>query len=108
MDDYNFWRDFFDTYQSLPDWMKFAWLVVPPAFLLGLAAILMRYQIATKRAEFPTGNLAYTVIADENGRLRIYRNDGADALPTGKPMGGVLPSPGAQPRPLAKPPLPDV
>ena len=25
MDDYNFWRDLFDTYQSLPPWMQFAW-----------------------------------------------------------------------------------
>ena len=32
----NFWQDFFDTYQSLPDWMKLAWLVVLPAFALGL------------------------------------------------------------------------
>ena len=36
MDDYNFWQDVFDTDQSLSDWMKFAWLVVPPIFLLGL------------------------------------------------------------------------
>ena len=43
MEDYNFWQDFFDTYQSLPDWMKALWLIVPPAFLLGLIALIMRY-----------------------------------------------------------------
>ena len=26
MEDYNFWRDLFDTYQSLPPWMQFAWM----------------------------------------------------------------------------------
>ncbi|MEG9884327.1 MAG: hypothetical protein V6Z86_06870 [Hyphomicrobiales bacterium] len=36
MDDYHFWQDVFDTYQSLSDWMKFAGLVVPLVFLLGL------------------------------------------------------------------------
>ena len=44
MDAYNFWRDLFDTYQSLSDWMKLAWLVVPPAFLLGLVALILRYR----------------------------------------------------------------
>lgn len=53
MGDYNFWQDFFDTYQSLSDWMKFAWLVVPPAFLLGLVALFMWYRLAAKRATEP-------------------------------------------------------
>lgn len=35
MDSYNFWQDLFDTYQSLSDWMKTLWLIVPPAFALG-------------------------------------------------------------------------
>ena len=31
--DYNFWRDLLDTYQSLPDWLKFCWLFIPAALL---------------------------------------------------------------------------
>jgi len=41
---YNFWQDFFDTYQSLSDWMKFAWLIVPPAFVLGLVALVLHFR----------------------------------------------------------------
>ncbi|MEQ8451895.1 MAG: hypothetical protein RIB97_19685 [Nitratireductor sp.] len=109
MDDYNFWQDFFDTYQSLSDWMKFAWLVVPPAFLLGLLALVMRYRLAAKRVtEVEAANLAYTVYSDENGIFRIYTHNGADALADGKGADALLPLPGANPRALAKPPSSDV
>ncbi len=73
----NFWQDFFDTYQSLSDWMKFAWLVVPPAFVPGFAAMVMRYRLAGAPEN---GSLAYTVLADRNGGLRIYTHDGAERL----------------------------
>ena len=78
MEHYNFWQDLFDTYQSLSDWMKFAWLVVPPAFLLGFAAMVMRYRLSGVAAP-GKGSLAYTVFADKNGGLRIYTHDGAGA-----------------------------
>lgn len=48
--DYNFWQDFFDTYQSLPDWLKFAWLVVPALFMLAVFAIYLRYRAAASLA----------------------------------------------------------
>ena len=80
MDTYNFWQDFLDTYQSLSDWMKFAWLVVPPALLLGFVALVTRYRPVSRRATgAEQGSLAYTVFADENGRLRICTPDGGDA-----------------------------
>jgi hypothetical protein len=107
--DYNFWKDFFDTYQSLSDVLKALWLVVPPAFLLGLIALVMRYRLAAKRAIEPdTGSLAYSVFSDENGILRIYTHDGADALAAERSEATVLPLPGAQARTLAKPPSSDV
>ena len=75
MNEYNFWQDFFDTYQSLSDWMKFAWLVVPPAFLLGLFAIFLHYRLEAKRnGEDITGELIYTVRRDDFGQLRIHRH----------------------------------
>ncbi|WP_156892533.1 hypothetical protein [Salaquimonas pukyongi] len=49
MEDYNFWQDFFDTYQSLSDWMKFAWLIVPPAFLPGLVALVLHFRMGGAR-----------------------------------------------------------
>lgn len=51
VNDYNFWQDFFDTYQSLSDWIKFAWLVVPPAFVLGLVRLLVRPRGEMKPAK---------------------------------------------------------
>lgn len=109
MEHYNFWQDFFDTYQSLSDWMKFAWLVVPPVFLLGLLALVMRYRLASKCVAAPDKwNLAYTVFSDENGILRIYTHNGADALADGKATVAQLPLPGAYARTLAKPPSSDV
>lgn len=45
MDSYNFWQDFFDTYQSLSDWMKALWLIVPSAFALAMTALVMRFRI---------------------------------------------------------------
>jgi hypothetical protein len=72
VDHYNFWQDFFDTYQSLSDWMKFAWLVVPPAFALGLAALAMRFKIESKRAELGgTGKLIYSIHRDDEGQFHI-------------------------------------
>ncbi len=75
MDDYNFWRNVFDTYQSLSDWMTFAWLALPPIFLLGLCAVLLHYRLASGRAgaQIP-GDLVYTVHRDEFGRFQVYRH----------------------------------
>ena len=109
MESYNFWQDFFDTYQSLSDWMKFAWLVVPPAFLLGMVALFMWYRLATKRATEPeTGTLAYTVFSSQNGGLRIYAHDGADALTVEGSEASLLPLPSTKRAALAKPPRSDV
>ena len=40
--DYNFWRDLLDTYQSLPDFLKFVWVVVPSLLLLAAGRWLGR------------------------------------------------------------------
>ena len=34
--DYNFWRDLLDTYQSLTPWVQALWLVGPLGFVLAL------------------------------------------------------------------------
>ena len=39
MEDYNFWRDLLDTYQSLPPWMQFAWFCGILLAYLGTAAL---------------------------------------------------------------------
>jgi len=55
MDDYNFWRDLFDTYQSLPDWLKLLWLVVPPGFVLALTGLILRHRLAIQNFRAATG-----------------------------------------------------
>lgn len=70
MDNHSFWQDFFDTYQSLSDWMKFAWLIVPPAFILGL--IVMRFKTGSKRTcPGRTGELVYSIHRDNEDRFHI-------------------------------------
>ena len=78
MDDYNFWQDFFDTYQSLSDGTKALWLIVPPAFVLGLIALVMRHRVAVRQAENGTrGDLVYTIHRDGDNKLHVYRHGAA-------------------------------
>jgi len=73
MENYNFWQDFFDTYQSLSDWMKFAWLIVPPIFLLGLIALIRKER---KRVDYPIeGELIYSIHRDKQNQLHIFRHN---------------------------------
>ena len=78
MDGYNFWQDFFDTYQSLSDPTKALWLIVPATFLLGLIALILRYRVASREAEHGLGgDLVYTIRKDAGGELHVYRHGGA-------------------------------
>jgi len=78
MDGYNFWQDFFDTYQSLSDGTKALWLIVPPGFLLGLMALITRYRVAVRQAETGLGGeLVYTIHRDGDGQIQIYRHGAA-------------------------------
>jgi hypothetical protein len=77
MEQYNFWQDFFDTYQSLSDWIKALWLLVPPGFVLALIALLVMRPRAgnrpgNKRFELiPNGELIYSVHRDAKDRLHV-------------------------------------
>ena len=89
MEDYHFWQDFFDTYQSLSDGTKALWLIVPATFLLGLIALILRYRVASREAEHGLrGDLIYTIHQDGNGQIQIYRygaaldGESAFVLPT--------------------------
>ncbi|MEE8310054.1 MAG: hypothetical protein V3R34_06650 [Hyphomicrobium sp.] len=78
MDGYNFWQDFFDTYQSLSDPTKALWLIVPAGFLLGLIALIMRHRVAVKEAEHGLrGDLIYTIHRDGDDKLCVYRHGAA-------------------------------
>jgi hypothetical protein len=78
MDGYNFWQDFFDTYQSLSDGTKALWLIVPAGFLLGLIALILRHRVAVRQAETGLrGDLVYTIHRDGDDQLRVYRHGAA-------------------------------
>ena len=78
MEDYHFWQDFFDTYQSLSDPTKALWLIVPPGFLLGLMALITRHRVAVRQAESSLrGDLIYTIHQDGNDKLHVYRHGAA-------------------------------
>jgi hypothetical protein len=78
MEDYHFWQDFFDTYQSLSNWTKALWLIVPPAFLLGLVALIMRHRVAVRETEHGMrGDLVYTIHRDGDDKLCVYRRGAA-------------------------------
>ena len=75
MEDYNFWQDFFDTYQSLSDPTKALWLIVPPASVLGLIALVLRHRVAVRAAENGLrGVLVYTIHRDGDDKLHVYRH----------------------------------
>ncbi len=83
MEQYNFWRDFFDTYQSLADWIKALWLIVPPAFVLGFAALVM-HAGRTRASQDHT--LIQLIYRDDKGRLHLI---GEIAHIGGAPKTGV-------------------
>ena len=73
MENYNFWQDFFDTYQSLSDLTKVLWLVVPPASLLGLIALVLRFRLDSKRADHGIdGELIYSIHRDDQNQFHVF------------------------------------
>lgn len=84
MQDYNFWADLMDTYQSFSVWIKTLWLVVPPTFLLVLLTIILRHRIAYKRADMKfSGDLVYSIRRDDREQLHVYHHkSGIEKSPT--------------------------
>lgn len=82
MESYNFWADLLDTYQSLSDWIKALWLLVPPAFVLGLVAILRLPARAEEEPEEPV----YSVHRGPHGTLVLQRPAEAAAGPVDRPI----------------------
>ena len=78
MDGYNFWKDLLDTYQSLSDGMKALWLIVPAAFALGLAWLILRTRIALRKIQTAErGDLVYTIHRDASDVLHVTRHGAA-------------------------------
>ncbi len=72
MEDYNFWADLLDTFQSSAEWVKALWIVVPPGFVLGLIWLFFRRRVVRVDAA-DDGELLYTIYKQPNGLIHIYR-----------------------------------
>jgi hypothetical protein len=83
MEDISAWQAFLGTYQSLADWIKALWLIVPPVFILLLTALLSR---AKRPAREIDGELVYTVHRDISGQYRILRHTPPDETPALLPL----------------------
>ena len=44
MDDYNFWADHLDTFQSSSDYIKTVILLIPVLFVLGVLFLVLHYR----------------------------------------------------------------
>ena len=71
MEDYNFWADVLDTYETSADWLKVLWLIIPPAFVLALVWLFRRRVVRTDAID---GELLYTVCREPEGLIHIYRH----------------------------------
>ncbi len=83
MEDVSAWQAFLGTYQSLADWIKALWLIVPPAFIFAMTALLMRGRRAVPEVD---GELVYTVHRDAAGQYRVLRHTPADDTPALLPL----------------------
>ena len=101
--DYIFWRDAFDTYQSLSEGLKILWLIVPPAFLLALTALCLRYRLARTRS---LCSAAIKVTSD--GKFWIYAHDDGETLPNRASAPDEWPPPGTRHPALDKHPSADI
>ncbi|MDQ0456104.1 hypothetical protein [Rhizobium paknamense] len=49
--EYSFLADLLATYRASPDLVKALWLLIPPAFTLGVLALLLRYRLRVKSVQ---------------------------------------------------------
>ena len=83
MEDISAWQAFLGTYQSLADWIKALWLIVPPVFILLLTALLSRAKRPVPEVD---GELVYTVHRDAAGQYCVLRHTPPDDTPALLPL----------------------
>ncbi len=81
MDDISAFQAFLGTYQSLADWIKALWLIVPPVFIFAMTALILRARRPVPEVD---GELVYTVHRDVSGQYRLLRH-APSALPDDMP-----------------------
>lgn len=73
MNEYNFWRDLLDTFQSSTDWIKALWLIIPPLFLLALFRMAMRFRLSRLKAiQKPVSVPIYPARTDDTDEILVF------------------------------------
>jgi len=89
MEEISAFQAFLGTYQSLADWIKALWLIVPPVFIFAMTALILR-----GRREVPEvdGELVYTVHRDTTGHYRVLRHTPLGDTPALLPLDRTQPA----------------
>ncbi|HMB11611.1 hypothetical protein [Saliniramus sp.] len=89
MEEISAFQAFLGTYQSLADWIKALWLIVPPVFIFAMTALILR-----GRREVPEvdGELVYTVHRDDGGQYRVLRHAPPGDAPALLPLDRTQPA----------------
>jgi len=83
MEEISAFQAFLGTYQSLADWIKALWLIVPPVFIFAMTALILRGRRAVPEVG---GELVYTVHRDDGGQYRVLRHAPPDDTPALLPL----------------------
>ena len=82
------------AYQTLPDFVKALWVVVPPMFVIALLVVTLWYREQRRRTKLAnSATLVYTIMPDETGTLRVYAHDAIGRMLTQIPAPAQLPLP---------------
>ena len=84
--EYNFWRDLLDTYQSLPDWLKLLWLLIPAAMITAAGSAFARLV----KHLLSGGNRRQNLTARSAYRGSFDADDEQNALALARQAGQVL------------------
>ncbi len=63
MDDYSIWKDFFDTIQSFPDWLKLLLALIPPTLIAILTHQYYSYRLRRAAIDHAAAAAAATAAA---------------------------------------------
>ncbi|WP_350334322.1 hypothetical protein [Coralliovum pocilloporae] len=68
----SFLFDMFDTLQSMPDWIKMAWVLMPSLTFIAALALVLNYRIRRMEAQWQK---------EDEAAFRTARNLGVHMLP---------------------------
>ena len=80
MDDYSIWKDFFDTIQSFPDWLKLLLALIPPTLIAILTHQYYTYRLRRAAIDHAAAAAAATAAAAAAMSLPWQEKRGGSAV----------------------------